>query len=978
MADIKGCGTITLFTTVHRRDGFLKLSNVLYVPALRRNLLSISSFRQTHKISFQRTEVLFTPFGSRCVARAVFKDGLYFLLQSTPVTPVAALADAPPTDNLLMQWHRRLNHIGFRSLQKLAKLGRIPGLACALVDDFLFCTGCTHGKFFRKPIPRTSKKQRSTTAPLQLIHSDVCGPFPVRSRGGRRYFVSFLDDYTRFSKVYFISKKSEVFKCFQQYSAEATKLHGADVVKLLFGHSSAVKSLRIDGGGEYASQEFRTWCADRGITLSVTTPDTPSHNSNAEHLGGVLQQAAKTILLNSGLPLSYWPEAVDCANFTRNRTIVTGYKSASPADLWYGKHMPLDSLRTFGCMCYRKLTRQPQGKLTSNGDLSCFLGYANPEGDYFWVLSISTGRISKSKDVVFTENSLYKDMSTPVDDAFLVSVPLVFQDVSGRSFVPTPPVQSPDTGVPPRRSPRPNITKTYTCFSSYTSSDTPSSFKDAVQSPDAEIWEDSMNLELSSLKRNDAYTVCDLPKGRKAVSSRWVFSIKGDGRYKSRVVAKGFTQIEGVDYQETFSPTLKMSTFRMLLSQTVRLGLNLTHLDVVTAFLNGSLEEEIYMKPPPTTSNLFPPNKVLRLNKALYGLKQSSRQWSLKLHDFMLSLGYAQSEVDPCLCSFLQGDLITYVAVYVDDLLIASNFPTEQIRLTTSLSVAFEMRDLGFPSTFLGIQLVQRDGALFIHQRDLVQTILARFDMLSSTPVHTPIDTSTVFNKTMSGSTPFTGPYRQAIGSLQYLVTCTRPDIAYPVSLLAKYSGAPTVAHWNAVKRVFRYLKGTSAFGISYTSSDKYVPLKGYADASWASNIDNRKSRTGYLFFHYGNLISWQSKQQSTIALSTCEAEYMALSSAVQESSFLRHLLSSLGQSLHQPVLIDQDNIGTIELAKHEKISARSKHIDIRHHYIRNQLKSKHIALKHCPTDVMLADMLTKALPIKQFQLFRGQIGQIL
>lgn len=373
--------------------------------------------------------------------------------------------------------------------------------------------------------------------------------------------------------------------------------------------------------------------------------------------------------MDSGLPLSYWPEAVDCANYTRNRIVLTGYMSKSPAELWFNKPVSLQNLRTFGAVCYRKPVNNKLGKLTSNGDLSCFLGYANTDGDYYWVLSISNGRIYKTRDVIFNEAQLYKDLNSDLFNTPPQGVvyPL-FSDHPSPSNV--PPHQTNDQTTIPRPirvSPRPGITKSYAHqFNSaaFSISEPPQTFKQAVTGLDSDIWEQSMDSELMSLRKNRTFQVCNLPPGRKTVASRWVYDIKGDGRFKSRVVAKGFTQVEGIDYQETFSPTLKMSTFRLLLSQSVRLGLTLTHMDVVTAFLNGSLDEEIYMQPPPTVKNIFPKGKVLKLKKALYGLKQSSRQWNLRFYTFMLALGYLQSDVDPWLYQFVGGPNITFVAVY--------------------------------------------------------------------------------------------------------------------------------------------------------------------------------------------------------------------------------------------------------------------------------------------------------------------------
>jgi len=314
----------------------------------------------------------------------------------------------------------------------------------------------------------------------------------------------------------------------------------------------------------------------------------------------------------------------------------------------------------------------------------------------------------------------------------------------------------------------------------------PQTLKEAKSCPDSVLWENTMNEELASLSNNDTFTVCKLPKGRKAVSAKWVYTIKSDGRYKARLVARGFAQVPGVDYEDTFSPTLRMSTFRMLLSQSVQLGLDLIHMDVVTAFLHGSLQEELYLKIPANIQTPSNKGSVFKLNKAIYGLKQASRQWFKRFHDFILRQGFQQSEVDPCLYTKQTSKGITLVAIYVDGLLIASNSPYDSVELQAALSAEFQMKHLGAPACFLGIQIEHTKLGFLIHQADLIDKILKRFDITDVATASTPMDPKIKFDKSMSGSPSFHGEYQHAIGCLQYLVTCSRLMILlrqYPYSL---------------------------------------------------------------------------------------------------------------------------------------------------------------------------------------------------
>ena len=735
--------------------------------------------------------------------------------------------------------------------------------------------------------------------------------------------------------------------------------------------------MRVDGGGEYASNQFKLYCKQTGVTLSVTTPYTPVHNAKAERLGGALQHSAKSMLSESGMPIVYWPEAVQSANFARNRVLI-GKSGKSPAELWSGKEVDLNNLRTFGSVCYGHISQQtkPKAEWISNSVKCVFLGNESEDGKYYKLLNLQTLKIIRSRTAIFEEERFYKDLPDAQLDSIVFEMPNDSID---------------DMVQPARRSGAnryymrnlPPVDYSH-CEANFLEQAfwigdvfVPEHYTQAVSCDESEQWKLAMDSEKSSLDKNNTFTICKLPKGRKAISSKWVYAIKSDGRFKARLVAKGFTQKYGVDFDETFAPTLKMSTFRMILSQSVTLGLSLVHMDVVTAFLNGFLNEEIYLRIPKNMQNDSNRNSVFKLNKALYGLKQASRQWFLRFHSFILTLGFKQSQVDPCLYKRVTASGTTLLAIYVDDLLIASNSDKDSIDLQTSLSAEFSMKTLGFPKMFLGVQIAQSTKGLIIFQQDLIDRILLRFKMQHVTVQSTPMDSKQSFSKLMNESAKFDGPYRQAIGCLQYLVTCTRPDLATSVSILAQYTNGPTVAHWEAVVRIFGYLKGTRALGISYHSGSSTNDVTAYADSSWASDVDNRRSRTGYFFKVANHLISWQSKRQVTVALSTCEAEYMALSAAVQESSYLIQLCRSFGISKIGNLVIFQDNMGTLDLAKNKKIKTRTKHIDVRYHFIREQVSAGGIKLVHCPTQLMQADILTKALPANLFLKCRDSIGMV-
>jgi hypothetical protein len=407
--------------------------------------------------------------------------------------------------------------------------------------------------------------------------------------------------------------------------------------------------------------------------------------------------------------------------------------------------------------------------------------------------------------------------------------------------------------------------------------------------------------------------------------------------------------------------------------------MNVQQMDVVTAFLNGELEEEIFMKQPPGFEVKGDENLVCRLKKSLYGLKQSPRQWNKMLDGFLKKKGFTKSEVDPCI--YLKGDKkVIMIALYVDDLIIASDSGALMEETKQDLNGRFKMKDLGRLHFCLGIEIVWKDdGTCVFNQSKYIRNVLERFGMKDCKPVSTPTNLGQKLTKAMSPSTEKAKlemaevPYRSAVGSLIYLVTGTRPDIAVAVGEVSKFLDNPGREHWMAVKRILRYLKQTEKIGI--WCNPKSTELEGYSDADWAGDLDNRRSTTGYLFKIGGVPICWKSKRQPTVALSTAEAEYMALSLAVQTVIWIRKLLKNFGVSIEKPTTLYEDNQGCIAMAKNPVNHERTKHIDIRYHFVREKVEEGIVQVEYLETEEMLADILTKGLARDRHQKLCKKIG---
>lgn len=515
------------------------------------------------------------------------------------------------------------------------------------------------------------------------------------------------------------------------------------------------------------------------------------------------------------------------------------------------------------------------------------------------------------------------------------------------------------------------------CFSSILSyaasdSDNPRTVDEVKQRHDWPLWKVAMDKEYKQLQDLGTYTLEDLPPDRKAVGCRWVFTIKRDSqgnvvKYKARLVAQGFSQIPGQDFTATHSPVMRLESFRILVAISVRLQLDLHQIDVVGAYLNSPLTETIYMRQIPGYDDHT--GRVCRLHKALYGLKQAGRAWNRELDRVLISdLKFSRSASDPCIYIRINGSDLTLIGIHVDDMVIVSSAESFN-NLRKALQATFDITDLGIASLFVGIQ-IDRDerGSITLNQSRYIDTILERFKMLECNPAHTPLDPNVVLTAASDERQIVTDvPYQVLVGSLMYAAVGTRPDIAFAAQALSQFNTKPTQVHWTAAKHVLRYLKHTRSHGITF-NADGNEDVTGYSDADWGQNRQDRRSVSGYAFILAGGIVSWSSKRQPTVALSSMEAEYLALAHACKEALWLRALTTELGMPPPAPTDICTDNTAAISFAHDHQFHARSKHIDIRHHFVRDHIANGDIRTPHCSSEDNCADILTKPLSRKKHE----------
>lgn len=596
-------------------------------------------------------------------------------------------------------------------MNKLVNQNKLNGLNKVNTESG-FCECCVLGKQTRKPFP-VNKNARSNRI-LCLIHTDVCS-MPNRAYDGSKYFVTFTDDFSRASMIYCIERKSDVLQKFKEFVAMAEALHGCRVA-----------TLKADNGGEYISKEFNEFCKKAGIQIRFTVPYNPEMNAVAERLNRTLQDKARTMLLSSDLEEKFWSEAIHTANYLKNRSPTSAvgeqFKDKTPADIWFNGKQDISHLRVFGSACYNFIPENKRKKLEARSSKCIMLGYASSIGSYrLWDMErneLVIGRhvkfnegdilrraqvieiLDSGADVNKSQNENIKldadsndndseasnedfknDHSAELDGTGDDHINGTNSDGIGNNNIHS--VERNGTGNvelrrSERRRKRPDFYGEWDFGTHYALSaeqfveNDPRTMNEAMKREDWPQWKDAVDSEYNALIKNNTWSICELPKNRHAVSCKWVFKLKRNAqgeidKYKARLVARGFSQREGFDYMETYSPVAKLTTLRILLSVANHMNMFVHQMDVKSAFLNGKLHEEIFMQQPEGFRN---GNGVLKLNRAIYGLKQASRVWNESFNDFMVGIGFKRCASDRCLYVKNNNGTLCYVLLYVDDLLI--------------------------------------------------------------------------------------------------------------------------------------------------------------------------------------------------------------------------------------------------------------------------------------------------------------------
>lgn len=507
-----------------------------------------------------------------------------------------------------------------------------------------------------------------------------------------------------------------------------------------------------------------------------------------------------------------------------------------------------------------------------------------------------------------------------------------------------------------------------------TSTHVPRSHIQALKDPN---WFAAMQAEINAMHSSGAWKLVPRPPGAHVINSLWLFRNKFDKhgnfeRHKARLVVNGKHQQVGIDCFETFSPVVKPATIRTVLSLAVSRSWTIHQLDVKNAFLHGDLHDTVYMYQPPGFVDVRFPNHVCLLQRSIYGLRQAPRDWYHRLATFLKKIGFVNSVQDNSLFVYRQDNELAYLLLYVDDIVLTTSSDALRVSIISSLKAEFPMTDLGPLTYFLGIAVQRHSKGLFLCQKKYAEAIIERAGMTTCNSVSTPVDTKAKLSAYAGELAEDPTLYRSLAGALQYL-TFTRPDISYAVQQICLYMHAPRQPHFNALKRIIRYIQGTVDYGI-HLSSTPVTSLIAYTDADWGGCSDTRRSTSGYCVFLGDNLVSWSSKRQAVLSRSSAEAEYRGVANVVAESCWIRNLLLELHCPIRKATVVYCDNVSAVYLSSNPIQHQRTKHVEMDIHFVREKVALGQVQVLHVPSSYQYADIFTKGLPRHMFLDFRSSL----
>ncbi|GJW75731.1 putative ribonuclease H-like domain-containing protein [Tanacetum coccineum] len=978
------------------------ISRVYYVEGLGHNLFSVGQFCDSDlEVAFRKHTCFVRDIKGTDILKGSRGTNLYTISidEMMKSSPICLLSKASKSKSWL--WHRRLNHLNFGTINDLARKDLVRGLPRLKFEKDHLCSACQLGK--SKKFSHRPKSENTNMEVLHTLHMDLCGPMRVQSIKGKKYILVIVDDYSRFTWVKFLRSKDETPEFVTNF-----------LKQIQVGLNKTVRFIRTDNRTEFVNQVMSEYYEGVGIFHQKSVPRTPQQNGIVERRNRTLVEAARTMMIFSKAPMFLWAEAVATALFgalcypTNDSENLGKFQAKADIGIFVG-YAPSRK----GYRIYNKRTRRLMETIHVTFDemhqsMAPVRISSGPEPIMMTPGQLKSGLAPTDKELemlfqpMFDEHLEQSRVNEPVPSATEINAQVVPPGTSWSTTIaqdaPSPSASSSTSDIHPpfgtiqssgikkkvnsaepnqvnyppdhlrrwtKDHPLDNIVGNpsrpvstrkqlasdalWCCFHTELSKVEPKNFKMAVIE---DCWFQAMQDEIHEFDRLEVWELVPRPIYVMVIALKWIYKVKLDEygdvlKNKARLVAKGYRQEEGIDFEESFAPVARIEAIRIFIANAATKNMIIYQMDVKTAFLNGDLQEEVFVSQPEGFEDQENPTHVYRLKKALYGLKQAPRAWYDTLSKFLLANHFFKGAVDPTLFTRKTGKHILLVQIYVDDIIFASTDHNACNTFSKEMSSKFQMSMMGQMSFFLGLQVSQSPRGIFINQAKYALKTLKKYGMDLSDPVDTPMVDRLKLDEDIMGI-----PVDQ-----------TR------LRGMAK----PTKTHFVAIKRIFGYLKGTINMGLWYPK-DNAMSLTAYADADHAGCQDSRRSTSGSAQFLGDRLVSWSSKKQRSTAISTIEAEYIAMSGCCAQILWMRSQLKDYRFDFNK-IPLYCDNKSAIALCCNNVQHSRSKHIDIRHHFIREQVENRVVELYFVETNYQLADILTKALPRERFEFLLPRLG---
>ncbi|KAJ9541622.1 hypothetical protein OSB04_028128 [Centaurea solstitialis] len=995
----------------------ITINNVAHVEGLNHNLFSIGRFCDKDlEVNFNTRRCAVRTEWGRELLVGTRKTNLYTIKLRHMLANKSQCLITKKSSHQSLLWHRRLSHLNYRYLDRLVKERLVSGIPMIKFEPDQMCSGCAQGKMKRASHP--PKPEQGSKSPLSLIHMDLCGPMKTVSLAARtpeqngvverrnRTLVEAARSMLAQSQLpQYLWAEAVNTACYTQNRSIIHRRFGKTPYHVLFGRIPNIDYFKVFGCPCFVLNESE----NRGKFGPKSDEMIFVGYSDCSVAYRVFNKKSRVVYESVNVRFDPFVELSSTvssnADTVSNNVVFTDASSSTTSSIDLpATSNELDSLFEY---FYDDLYGTNQISSSNVGISSTPSSSTTPSSEVSPTSSIPCSDIpslvSSPSSSPIVMDTLHPDIivdshvqssshevgdndSIPEGHEPLTMHPTSTDNILEPSSVndqtPLPHIAKwtkdhpidliigdPTSGVQPRAASANECN-----FSVFLSNIEPTRVSDALQDSD---WVTAMQEELNQFEALKVWRLVKLPESKSVIDTKWLFKNKRDAnniivRNKARLVAKGYRQQEGIDYDETFAPVARLEAIRMFLAYAAYKDFTVFQMDVKTAFLYGHLKEEVYVAQPEGFVDKEHPDYVYVLDKALYGLKQAPRAWYEELSKHLLSKGFKKGSVDSTLFLMKEGEHIVVIQIYVDDIIFGSTSRELCKKFETVMTEEFKMSMMGEINFFLGLQVRQFSDGIFINQSKYIFDLLKKYDMSGCHSIGTPMATGNSIGPDHEGKDVDLRNYRSMVGSLMYL-TASRPDIMFATCVCARYQAKPKESHLAAVKRIFRYLKGTPYYGIWYPKGLGFE-LQAYTDADYGGCNMDRKSTSGHLQFLGNKLVSWASKKQQCVSTSTAESEYVAAASCYSQVLWMQSQLRDYGLE-YKKITIYCDSKSAIAISANPVQHSKTKHIDIRYHFLKDNVEKENIEMYFVNTEYQLADLFTKALDEKRFKFLISRLG---